>query len=448
MSELAGDDTELVEAGVFQQLSACARYSKFRRLLEIRLTSQTGDGMFQAGLATLFFFNPQNATTAGGVAIAFAVLLLPFTVVGPFAGPLLDRWKRRNVLIYGNFIRVVLTLILAGILATAPHHAAVYVLALVTLGVNRFLLSALSAGLPHTLPKRLLLIANAITPTLGSIASVIGAALGLLISWIAPAGASNVLALFVAAGLFGSAASLGFGLAALELGPTDRAPVPLSYAFKRTLMDIVAGARYLWGRGTPGYALSIMATHRFLYGANLIALILMSRNLLADPRDVASGLATFSLLAGLSFVGNALAIVLTPVIHRWITPHLWIFCCLMLSALSQSLLVFTYAQAWIAVSAMLLGLGTQGAKIAVDTIIQGDTADSFRGRAFALYDMMYNLAFVGAAALAAAVLPDTGWVAAVFAVMSCAFISAGVLYWQAVKGIGFSPRNVSSAMSE
>ena len=113
----------------------------FRRLLTVRLVSQCSDGLFQAGLATLFFFSPENATTATGVAAAFAVLLLPFTVVGPWAGVLLDRWRRRQVLLVGNLVRAGLTLVVALVMATAGVGPAVYVLALATLSVNRFLLS-------------------------------------------------------------------------------------------------------------------------------------------------------------------------------------------------------------------------------------------------------------------------------------------------------------------
>jgi Na+/melibiose symporter-like transporter len=109
----------------------------FRRLLTVRLVSQCSDGLFQAGLATLFFFSPENATTATGVAAAFAVLLLPFTVVGPWAGVLLDRWRRRQVLLVGNLVRTALTVLIAVIMATAGVGPVVYVLALVTLSVNR-----------------------------------------------------------------------------------------------------------------------------------------------------------------------------------------------------------------------------------------------------------------------------------------------------------------------
>ena len=76
----------------------------FRKLLGVRLVSQSGDGMFQAGMASLFFFRPEAMTDAAGVAAALIVMLLPFSIVGPFTGPFLDRWRRRQILVYGNGI--------------------------------------------------------------------------------------------------------------------------------------------------------------------------------------------------------------------------------------------------------------------------------------------------------------------------------------------------------
>ncbi len=115
---------------VLSDLRVVAVHAGFRRLLTVRLVSQTGDGMFQAGLATLFFFAPERMATAADVAAAFAVLLLPFTVVGPWAGVLLDRWRRRQVLLVGNAVRVVLTGVLAVLMVTVGVGPAVYVVAL------------------------------------------------------------------------------------------------------------------------------------------------------------------------------------------------------------------------------------------------------------------------------------------------------------------------------
>ena len=110
---------------VLADLRVVAVHRDFRKLFAVRLVSQAGDGMFQAGLATLFFFSPERMATAADVAAAFAVLLLPFTVVGPFAGPLLDRWRRRQVLLLGNALRVLLALTLAVLMVTVGVGPAV-----------------------------------------------------------------------------------------------------------------------------------------------------------------------------------------------------------------------------------------------------------------------------------------------------------------------------------
>lgn len=428
---------------VISDLRTVAVHEGFRKLFTVRLVSQCGDGMFQVGLATLFFFNPATMATAGGVAAAFAVLLLPFTVVGPFVGPLLDRWSRRQVLLLGNAVRVLLALVLAALIATTGVTTLVYVVALVTLGVNRFLLAALSAGLPRVVPREQLLIANTLTPTLGAVSAVVGAVLGLAIGALAPSGATDSAALVSAALLFAAASALALRLGRDRLGPTREGQrTGLAEDLRHTLAELADGARYLVRRGTPGLGLGAMAAHRFLYGMNFIALILISRNLLSDPSDAAAGLATFALLTGISFAGNGLAIVLTPVAHQRMSPSRWIIVCLGIGAVSQLLLVTTPLTAVVAVSAALLGLSVQGAKIAVDTIVHRDTDDAYRGRAFALYDVMYNAAFVAAAALGALALPDTGWSRAVFAGLAVTYVVLAVGYRAGVTRLHDEPRVV------
>ncbi|WP_024286366.1 MFS transporter [Cellulomonas sp. KRMCY2] len=428
---------------VLGDLKTVAVHRDFRKLFAVRLVSQCGDGMFQVGLATLFFFSPERMATAGDVAAAFAVLLLPFTVVGPFAGPLLDRWSRRQVLLGGNALRVVLGLTLAVLMATVGVGPAVYVLALVTLAINRFLLSALSAGLPRVVPRDQLLMANTLTPTLGAGAAVVGGVLGFAIGWLVPTGpVKDGVVLAGAAALFGAASALALRLGRDQLGPDRAGPgapavgatgadgdaAQLWRDVRATAADLVLGARYLVARRTPAMALAVMAVHRFLYGANFIALILMSRNLLSDPGDADAGMAMFGLLLGISFAGNGLAIVLTPIAHERISPAQWVAVCLGLGALSQALLVAGSTFPVVATAAVLLGLSVQGAKIAVDTIVQADTHDDYRGRAFALYDVLYNAAFVGAAALAAVALPDTGWSRSTFVTLTVTYVLTALAY--------------------
>lgn len=405
--------------------------------------------MFQVGLATLYFFNPTTMTTAGGVAAAFTILLLPFTIVGPFVGPLLDRWSRQAVLFWGNTVRAVLCLALAILMYVGAGFVIVSVLALLTLGINRFLLSALSAGLPHVVPRRQLIMANSIVPTLGAVATVVGAGLGFVINRLTPEGpVRDASALTVAALLLAGAVWATSTIAYRELGPDGRVVIALGSQLVSVLDDLWNGASYLARRGTPGHALVVMAMHRFLYGVNFIALLLISRNLLSDPADADAGLAMFALLSGISLAGNGSAIVLTPIAHERMTPHQWIVVCLGISTASQLILLTTATLPWIAVAAVLMGLGVQGAKIAVDTIVQRDVIDAYRGRAFALYDMLYNAAFVGAAALAAAMLPDTGWSRPGFAALVTVYLVLASWYVWRTHRISGTPRAVGTSPQE
>jgi MFS family permease len=415
---------------VIRELRELLRLRDFRKLFAVRLVSQTGDGIFEVGLATLFFFSPEKASTATGVAVAFAVLLVPFTVVGPWAGVLLDRWRRRQVLFVGNLVRAVITLTIALFFLSGGLGPAVYGLALLNISINRFLLSALSASLPRVVAGRLLLTANSLIPSLGAAAAIAGAGAGFALGLVPePGRGRDATILAVAALVFAAASALATRMGRDLLGPGTRADAE---GIRRELHElgrgVVEGARHLRRRGTPALALAVMTTSRFVYGVVFIASILISRNLLEDPANASAGLRTFGTVLAASAVGFTLAVVLTPVLSPRTGPHIWIVYCLVLAAASQFLLTVTIARWAVLAGAAALALAAQGAKIAVDTIVQRDTDDAFRGRAFALYDVLYNAAFVGAAALAALVLPDAGYSQAVFAALGLVYLATAVIY--------------------
>ena len=416
----------------------------FRTLLGVRLISQTGDGMVQAGLATLFFFRPQNMTDAAGVAAALVVMLLPFCVVGPFAGPFIDRWRRRQILLVGNLVRAGLIAATALHLGAAGIGPLVYVLVLAALGVNRFLLAVLSAGLPQIIGRERLLVANSIVPTLGGAATAVGAVLGLLLRLALPAGtAQDAGSLLVAVVLYVLAAGAVTRLGRDELGPEriDRR-TGVTTALAAAAGDLVAAARYLVRRGTPGLALTAMALHRFVYGMEVITLILMSRNLLAAPGDADAGLEVFGALMGAMVAGHGLAVVLTPLAHERVAPSTWIVVCLVGGTAGQLVLVATHARAAVAAGVLVFGAGVQGAKIAVDTTVQADTADAYRGRAFSIYDVLFNTAECAAAGAAVLVMPAVGWSRGVQAALVVFVWAVALVYRNRVGALGGRPRPV------
>ena len=81
------------------------------------------------------------------------------------------------------------------------------------------------------------------------------------------------------------------------------------------------------------------------------------------------------------------------------------------------------------VAGLLFGVTAQGVKVSVDTTVQRTVDDAHRGLVFALYDVLFNVAFVAAAALAALLLPPDGRSAAVLVGTAAMLALAGLWYW-------------------
>lgn len=418
-----------------RDLARLWRARGFRRLTYSRLLSQGGDGMFQVGIATAFFFDPTQAATPQEIAVGFATLLAPFTLIGPFVGPLIDRWQRQRILLVGNLVRVGLGLGIIAVLMLDGPLWSLYGLALLTLSVNRFLLAAMSAGIANVVPRDELLAANAIMPTLGTVAAAVGAGIGGVVTFVAPSATDSSLAL---ASLV--AACVAFALAswaATLLGRRELGPLhPLDALHVRAQIaalgrELGEGVCYLRARVTPFHALAVMAAQRLLYGVMFVASILISRHLLGDPDRPEQSLGAFTVVLGFAAVGFGLAAVVTPWLAPRVGPHRWIAGALVVGAAGQSLLAATSARWALLTAAVIVSLAVQAAKIAVDTIVQRDTADEYRGRAFTLYDMAYNVAFIASAAIAAVVLPASGYSSMVMAGLAVAYLAVAALFVQA-----------------
>lgn len=401
----------------------------FRRLLAVRVTSQGSDGLMQVALASLFFFSPERQATTAGVASAFAVLLLPFTLVGPWAGVLLDRWQRRQVLVWGNVVRAVTVTATGWALVELGTGPVLYGLVLLALSVNRFLLAALSAALPHVVAADRLVTANAVSPTIGSASAFVGATVGFAVRPAFPdgdTGDAQLLGVVVAVCL--TAALLATRLGRRSLGPDDPERVSAAEALRRLVADLVAGVRHVRDRPVAGWSLLSVGAHRLAFAVTFIALILLSRNRLNPPGDPDAALATLGVVVAASGVGFVAAAVVTPVVVRRLGAPAWVSATLLLAAATQATLVVGVSTAWAVVVGLVLGLAAQGLKISVDTIVQHEVDDAFRGRVFVLYDAIYNAAFVGAAALSVLIVPDDGYARWLYAGIALWYAGAGLAY--------------------
>lgn len=424
----------------------------FRLLFATRLIGQLGDGTFQVALASYVIFSPEKQATAGQVAQAFAVLLLPFTLVGPFAGVFLDRWPRRQVLVWANLLRAVLVVVVAVLVAMRVPNALLYTAALGVLSANRFILAGLSAGLPHTVPASQLVTANSALPTAGTLAATAGGAVGLVVHALLGSGDSGTVGeLIVVSGLYVLAATFPMRIPRAGLGPTEVPQEAAWDAIRNVARGVAEGARHIASRPTAGRALVAVTIARFCYATVTIMTLLLYRNLFNDPGKPDRGLAGFALALGISGLGFGLSAVITPLITRRIRLEAWITICLLGAAVTELLFGLPFASTPLLIGALLLGIVSQGQKICTDTLAQRAVDDEFRGRVFVFYDMVYNGAFVLAAAFAAATLPTTGKSYVVLVTVAACYALVGL--WYAPKSlrrgrIGDSRSSASNSGSE
>ncbi len=90
----SGDSRVTTRPGTLGRIRGALAGPDFRKLVGIRLVSQSSDGLFQASLVASVVFAPEQQDTAVGFLQATLVVLLPYCILGPFTGVFIDRWRR------------------------------------------------------------------------------------------------------------------------------------------------------------------------------------------------------------------------------------------------------------------------------------------------------------------------------------------------------------------
>ncbi|MGW1179839.1 MFS transporter [Streptomyces drozdowiczii] len=390
---------------VVRDLRVLLRLRNFRRLLAVRILSQSADGVYQVALATHVVFAPEKETSAGAIASAMAVLLLPYSLIGPFAGVLLDRWPRRQIFLYGNLLRSALACCTALLIIGAAPVWLFYTSALCVTAVNRFVLAGLSAALPRVVDRERLVLANSLSPTAGTLAATAGGGLAFLVRLLLAD--SDAVVVLLGAALYLASALAALSLASGLLGPDrETGRMPLRAALAAAAGGLLDGLRHLMEHRSASRALTAMTVIRFCYGALTVMVLMLCRYAWADGED--DGLALLGLAVVVSGAGFFAAAVLTPWAAARLGRFRWMVVCAATAAVLEPALGLWFAPAPMLVAAFVLGLVTQGAKIATDTVVQIAVDDAYRGRAFSFYDVLFNVAFVAAAAAAALMLPPDG----------------------------------------
>ncbi|MBW3663242.1 MAG: MFS transporter [Actinobacteria bacterium] len=379
----------------------------FRRLLAVRYSSQAGDGMFQLGAATLLLFtlSPDKATSASEVAGIIAVTTLPFTLVGPFAGVVIDRWRRQRILVWTNVVRVLVVALALPVVTIESIGQPLFLAAvLVALSVNRFLLATLGAVLPRVVPGQELVPANAIAGIGGSLSTLVGAVLGSIVAeLVGEEGGGPELAVVAAMGLYALSALAATRMSVRTLGPElTEPPPPLRHSLGRAATEFADGVRMVVRTRRAWAPIAVMSLLRGLGGLASISALLVFRNLYGGgPGDV-------GLVLGLFGAGAGVGALLLPAAERRfdLRPESALRLALLVSGIASVVFAPGLSKPRLLAVNLILGAAFAFAKIATDTLVQGALPDRFRGRVFAAYDVLYNAGFLGGALVGALTLTE------------------------------------------
>jgi len=368
------------------------------------------DGIFQSALASFILFSPERQADALGAALAFAVVLLPYSIVGPFVGTILDRISRQRAITFSNLSRAVTLSIIALLLFQGHTGIEITIFVLVAFGVNRLILAGLSAGIPLMIESKSLISANALAVTGGSVWVVLGGGIGLgmrsLLDSVTNADSADAYIILLGAAGYLTAALFASRLKKDEIGPLEHEIKNAS--FTQGLIEMREGVKFLSQNVDAARGIAAVAVHRGGITALTLIALLLERNTFHDPADSEAGLAGLSFTLSIAACGFVVGAVIAPYGVRKVGRHRWMRLMLSASTLGPLFIVFTRTPLTLAIAAFVTALFGQSLKVTNDALVQSKIDDIYRGRVFSVYDVVVNGAIVSGAVIAALLLPNTG----------------------------------------
>ena len=148
--------------------------ANFRRLWMAQIISEIGDWFYTLAIYTLLL---QLTGQARSVALALVLQVLPQTFIGPAAGVVNDRIRRKHVMITADLARMAIVLAMLFVRSRSTVWL-VYPLLLLETMMAAFFEPARSSVIPNITTREDLVLANTLSSTTWSMNLVLGATLG------------------------------------------------------------------------------------------------------------------------------------------------------------------------------------------------------------------------------------------------------------------------------
>jgi hypothetical protein len=335
-----------------------------------------GDALVAIALAGTLFFSVRPGQARSHVELYLLLTMTPFAVLSPVVGPLIDRW--RGSYRFAIFAAAVGRAVLAIFMASRIHSVSLYPLAFLNLVLSRTHGISRGALVPDVLPQgRTLVSVNARLSIISVVAGTIAALPGVGIQH-----------------LFGPGGTLRFAAAVYFAGAIVSAGLSIRTRTERRPRSEHPSHALLKPRLLAG-GIATAATR-----AALGFLVFLLAFVLRDKGEGVKGFGLVLAAAGAgSFVGSlvvarARAILREPVI-------------LLGSLIGIGVVAFVFSTNFTLRTALIVtlvaGVGTTAARLAFDALVQRDAPEEVRGRTFARYETIFQLCWVGGAAISAGI---------------------------------------------
>lgn len=322
------------------------------------------------------------------------VSVLPVLLFAPFAGPWVDRWNLRSVLIVSDLMRALLVLAIPLVYSATHHAAPVWSLVFLLFTCNVFFLPAKSAITPEIVPREQLLTANTLLAIAGIVGTVGGFAMG---GWVVDHWGWPV-ALTLDAITYGVSV-VSLSLIRYRSRTRDTSAVTVGGYWH----EIMEGLRVV--RGSPAVGLALTALGAVWIGGGFVQVAGIQHIQRAASIPGAERIAG---LGGALGVGAALATWWVNTRGRRLPRPLLLGVGMLLAGVWLVCLAVSTRYAVFAIASFLIGASIAPAFVLTETLVQEGTDLHQRGRVFSLRDFAMRLLLLVSLAAATLLTPLFG----------------------------------------
>lgn len=358
--------------------------SGLSRLIELHAFNAAGDAAVAISLAGTLFFQVPTGEARGQVALFLGLTMLPFAIVAPLIGPILDRFAhgRRWAIGTTTATRAFLAWVLAG--AVVTESTWLFPAALGVLVASKAYAVTRAAAVPRLRPERLTLVK---TNGRISLAGVVGAAVSAPIAGAASLAGPEwslryAFVVFVVATIWAILlparvdSSVGEGEMVMSGPESER-----TSRRGRPRMRIP---------GTVAFALRANCGPRFLSGFLTMFMAFLLRE---QPIDDWRPEILLGLVIGGAGLGNTLGIALASLLKN-VNPSITVVAALLADTVMALLAGMFYGVVTLVALGLTAGLSQSLAKLSLDSTIQRDVRERVQTSAFARSDTTLQLAWV------------------------------------------------------